>query len=297
MLNCGGKVAVQATQQIGKMRGGAQSHLMLADDGVPYVVKFQNNPQDLRVLVNEWLGTQLARMIGLPSPPCEIVEVTSWLIENAVELNISVGERVECCLPGLHFGSQFVGGLMPGSSVDYLPEPQLAEVRNLRDFAGMLVFDKWTCNSNGRQAVFHRKQRERKYTATFIDHGFCFGAGEWIFHDAPLRGVFARNLVYAEVKGWESFEPWLSRIREISIDRIWQVAEQIPPEWYRAEVEALEQLVERVYARRERIPEWITAFRESSREPFPNWKGIAAAGAPRIHGRVISVDDSQGRGV
>lgn len=290
-------MAVLATQQIRKMRGGAQSHLMLGGDGVPYVVKFQNNPQDLRVLVNEWLATHLARIVGLPAPPCEVVEVTSWLVENSGELNIRVGERIEPCMAGLHFGSQFIGGLLPGKSFDYLPEPQLLDVRNLKDFAGMLAFDKWTGNSNGRQAVFHRKQRERKYTATFIDHGFCFGAGEWVFHDAPLRGVFARNTVYAGITGWEDFEPWMTRIREIPVDRIWQIAEQIPPEWYKADVDALEKLVEEVYARRERIPEWIRAFRESSREPFPNWGGNRMPGVERVSERVVSVDKVQGRGV
>ncbi|HXA81629.1 MAG TPA: hypothetical protein VNY56_00895 [Methylomirabilota bacterium] len=29
-------------------------------------------------------------------------------------------------------------------------------VLNLTDFCGMLVFDKWTCNTNGRQAIFYR---------------------------------------------------------------------------------------------------------------------------------------------
>ena len=48
-------------------------------------------------------------------------------------------------------------GLMPGQVVDYLPEEQLDEVRNLAEFAGMLVLDKWTGNCNGRQAVFERK--------------------------------------------------------------------------------------------------------------------------------------------
>ena len=85
------------------------------------------------------------------------------------------------------------------------------EVRNLREFAGALVLDKWTCNANGRQALFHRKGRERRYSAAFIDQGFCFNAGEWRFLDAPLRGVYARNGVYRDVTGWESFEPWLSR--------------------------------------------------------------------------------------
>ena len=102
---------------------------------------------------------------------------------------------------GLQFGSQFVGGLMPGQVVDYLPEPQMDEVRNLAEFAGMLVVDKWTGNCNGRQAVFERKpRRAKKYRAVFIDQGYCFNAGEWTFPDSPLRGVFARNQVYAKVR-------------------------------------------------------------------------------------------------
>ncbi len=96
--------------------------------------------------------------------------------------------------------------------VDYLPEEMLIEVRNLGEFAGMLALDKWTGNANGRQAVFSKKSRERRYLATFIDQGYCFNAGEWKFVDAPLRGVYARNAVYRDVAGWESFEPWLARI-------------------------------------------------------------------------------------
>jgi hypothetical protein len=37
---------------------------------------------------------------------------------------------------------------------DFLPDEQLREIQNLGDFCGMLVFDKWTCNTNGRQAIF-----------------------------------------------------------------------------------------------------------------------------------------------
>jgi hypothetical protein len=42
--------------------------------------------------------------------------------------------------------------------------------------------------------------------------GYCFNAGEWNFSDAPLRGVYPRDEVYAGVRSWESFEPWPSRI-------------------------------------------------------------------------------------
>jgi hypothetical protein len=59
--------SVYALEQIRRMRGGSQAHLMRCSDKHYYVVKFQNNPQDRRVLVNELLGTLLARLLGLPT--------------------------------------------------------------------------------------------------------------------------------------------------------------------------------------------------------------------------------------
>ena len=183
-------MAVLAVQAIRRMRGGAQSQLMLGADGKLWVVKFQNNPQHLRVLANELIATRLAGAVGLTVPVTDVVEVTEWLIANSAEMQVELArggrERYKA---GLQFGSRFVGGLMPGQVVDYLPELQLREVRNLAEFAGMLCVDKWAGNCNGRQAVFERKPRERRYRATFIDQGFCFNAGEWTFPDTPLRGV------------------------------------------------------------------------------------------------------------
>jgi hypothetical protein len=244
---------------------------MLGADGHAYVVKFQNNPQHLRVLVNELMATKLAAAIGLAVPACDVVEVTDWLIDNTAELDMDLGARRERCRPGHCFGSRLVGGLMPGHLVDYLPEEQLNEIRNPEEFAGILALDKWTCNTNGRQAVFSRKAREKKYAATFIDFGYCFNAGEWVFRDSPLRGVYARNAVYREVTGWENFEPWLGRIETLEPDAVWGVAETVPPEWYEGDVGTMESLVEQLLKRRSRVREMIESFRNSSREPFPNW--------------------------
>ena len=235
---CGGgrrkvtSVAVIAVQQIRRMRGGAQSHLMLASDGNLYVVKFRNNPQHVRVLANEFLATRLAAAIGLAVPPSEVIEVSEWLIQNTEELTIELRGGGQRCQAGLHFASRWVGGLMPGQTVDYLPQEHLLEVRNLVEFAGILALDKWTCNINGRQAVFQKSRRERRYNATFIDQGYCFHAGDWKFVDANLGGVFAENTVYHGVTGWASFEPWLSRIENLAPETAWAIAETIPPEWY-----------------------------------------------------------------
>jgi len=255
------------------MRGGAQGQLMLGADGHVYVVKFQNNPQHLRVLANEFLASRLASAAGLTVPEVELVEVSSWLVENTPELEIDLGRARVKCQPGLQFGSRFVGGLMPGQVVDYLPEEQLVEVRNLEEFAGILALDKWTGNANGRQAVFTRKQRERRYRAVFIDYGYCFHAGDWKFENLPLRGVYYRNDVYREITGWESFEPWLTRFESMAAETVWAAANEVPPEWYGGDLTDVEALVEKLLARRSRIRELIEGFRKSDRKPFPKWGG------------------------
>jgi hypothetical protein len=253
------------------MRGGAQGHLMLGADGHAYIVKFQNNPQHTRVLANELLASRLAAAAGLTAPHAELIEVTPWLIDNTPELEIDFGRSREKCRAGLQFGSRLVGGLMPGQLVDYLPAEQLAEIRNGAEFAGILALDKWTGNANGRQAVFTRRPRERRYQAVFIDYGYCFHAGEWRFEDAPLRGVYHRNDVYLSVTGWDSFEPWLSRLETLPADAVWAAANEVPPEWYGGDLADIEALIEKLLARRSRIRELIEAFRDSDRLPFPNW--------------------------
>ncbi len=160
---------------------------------------------------------------------------------------------------------------MPGHVLDYLPEEQLQEVRNLDEFAGILALDKWTGNANGRQAVFARRQHERRYRAVFIDFGYCFHAAEWRFEDNPLRGIYYRNLVYRAVFGWDSFEPWLTRLETLAADVVWAAANEVPPEWYGGDLGDMETLVEKLLARRSRMRELIEAFATSDRAPFPNW--------------------------
>ena len=264
-------MAVVAVQHVRRMRGGAQGHLMRCADGHFYVVKFRNNPQHLRVLANEMLATRLAEAVGLPVPVTEVVEASDWLIEHTPELRIELAGNTIRCEAGLQFGSRYVVSPLEGQVFDYFPMNMLAKVRNLETFAGMLALDKWTGNANGRQAAFWRRLREQKYTVSFIDQGYCFNAGEWTFPDHPLRGVFARNEVYESVKGWDAFEPWLSAIEEMAAQRIWDLAGEIPPEWYGGEWGSLERLAEQLIERRKMVRELILVFRMSPRRPFPNW--------------------------
>ena len=283
-----------AIEHVRRMRGGAQAQLMRCDDEAYYIVKFQNNPQHLRILANEMLATRLAARLGLCVPQVEVVEVRPEIIAYTPDLVIQLGLGRKPCAAGKQFGSQFPGHPARMAVHDFLPDEQLRAVRNLSDFLGVLVFDKWTCNTNGRQAIFFRDPARAArrfalgirgaelwsagytapgYTAMMIDFGFCFNAGEWDFPDAPLRGLYARHRVYEGVAGMEAFEPWLARLENRITERVLgEEAAQIPPEWYGGDWDALERLLERLYRRRERVRELILSARNSGREPFPNWK-------------------------
>jgi HipA-like protein len=289
-----------AVEHVRRMRGGAQAQLMRCDDEAYYIVKFKNNPQHLRILANEMLATRLAARLGLHVPQVEVVEVRPEIIAYTPDLVMQLGIGRKPCAPGKQFGSQFPGHPARMAVHDFLPDEQLRSVRNLSDFLGVLVFDKWTCNTNGRQAIFFREPGDAAgdppagngpagnhaaagfpvvgstapgYTAMMIDFGFCFNAGEWDFPDAPLRGLYARHRVYDGVAGMESFEPWLARLEKQITERVLgEEAAQIPPEWYAGEWDALERLIERLYRRRERVRELILSARNSGHDPFPNWK-------------------------
>ncbi|HLV96283.1 MAG TPA: HipA family kinase [Candidatus Acidoferrales bacterium] len=263
----------QAVERIRRMRGGAQSHLMRCEDGSYYIVKFQNNPQGARILANELLATRLAARLGLPTAPAEVIDVPEELIANTEDLVMQLGRGRAPCRAGRQFGSRYPGSPADTAVYDFLPEPALDEVENLGDFAGMLSFDKWTCNTNGRQAIFFRPVTQTRYRAQMIDNGFCFNAGEWDFPDAPLRGIYMRHRVYARVTGIDSFEPWLSRIEsrigEAALD---ETQSEIPPEWYDDDADALQRLLEQLWRRRSLVRQLVISAWKSSAQPFPNWK-------------------------
>jgi len=267
---------ISAVQHLRPLRGGAQSHLLKASDGACYVTKFQNNPQHIRVLANEMLATMLGIALGLPMPRVEVIEVSDSLIEQTEDLRIDLGGVKIPCRSGRQLGSLYVGCECPGMTFDYLPRELLQKAANIGDFARALVLDKWTCNSDGRQAIFWKAPRRQRYSATFIDQGYCFNAGEWTFPDCPLRGVYANNCVYEGVTGWEVFEPALTRAEEMDADTIWRCAAEIPEEWYEGDRDGLNRLVDALHHRRGAIRKLIGEFRRSSRNPFPNWRDSPA---------------------
>jgi len=286
---------IQARQHIKRMRGGANAHLMLADDDRYYVVKFRNNPQHSRILANELICSALLDHLDLPNPGWDVIEVSRQVIEASPGLEMEFGLEVRRCEPGLHFASRFPVDPVRQAVYDYVPLSLLRGVINLRAFLGMVVFDKWVSNVDGRQVIFFRDRAKRwlehetaagaeasprslVYVASMIDHGFAFGAHNWSFSDQPEIGLYLRREVYDGVKGYDSFQPWLDRIISLPLGALDAPYRQIPPEWYDHERERLEALLEELYRRRLRTPDLLRGGKRASRDPFPNWRAAAAMG-------------------
>jgi hypothetical protein len=275
---------IQATRLIRKMRGGAQAHLLECDDGHFYVVKFLNNPQHRRILVNELVASVFLQYLQISTPAAAMVNLSTDFLEANPEIHIQLGSRHLKVEPGWHFGSRYPGDPAKVMVYDFIPDLMLQKVANLNEFLGVLVFDKWIGNADARQSIFFRarlqqwspSQTERPlrlgFVASMMDHGYIFDGPHWTFSDSPLQGLYFRPTVYRTVKSLDDFQPWLDRITHFPDEVVDQAQKQIPPEWLDGDQSSLEPLLVKLMARRKRVPDLIQDSRRGRINPFPEWK-------------------------
>lgn len=275
---------VQATRLIRKMRGGAQAHLVQCDDGHFYVVKFVNNPQHRRILINEWIASVFLDYLQISTPPAAIVNLSPGFLDANPEIYIQLGSRRLAVEPGWHFGSRYPGDPQKVMVYDFLPDTLLDKVVNAREFLGVLAFDKWIGNADARQSIFFRARLRQGpsaasapapragFVAQMMDHGFTFDGPHWKFPDSPLQGLYFRPNVYQNVRGWQDFEPWLDRVVYFPEEIVDTAQKQIPPEWVAEDAAALQALLEKLMSRRRRVPDLIRDSQRGRMNPFPEWK-------------------------
>jgi hypothetical protein len=272
---------LNAVRHIRKMRGGAQSHLLQADDGHYYVVKFRNNPQHRRVLVNELIAWEFLDYLKIAAPRAEVIQVSPEFLAANPDVYLTVGARRVAVETGRHFGSLFPGDPLTLAVYDFLPDALLAQICNLSDFRAILVFDRWIGNGDGRQSIFYRarvsdpftRQGRPGFVASMIDHGFAFNGPNWDFPESPLYGLYARPLVYRDVRSLDDFQPWLDLAMNFPEEVVDRALKGVPREWIDGDEEELERVLEELLRRRSRLPELIASAREGRSNPFPNWTG------------------------
>jgi hypothetical protein len=274
---------VNARRFIRKMRGGAQAHLLEADDGNFYIVKFQNNPQHRRILVNEVLAAGILEHLQIASPLHQIVHLSPEFLAATPDVHLQTGTRRTPVDPGWHFGSRHPGNPDVMAIYDFIPDALLSQVANPEQFLAVLAFDRWVANGDGRQCIFFRAQlkdwlarpgvppRKLGFVALMIDHGFAFNGPHWDLPDSALTGIYPRRIVYAGVRSITDFEPWIDRIANFPPEVIDKALRQIPPQWIANDADHLERLLDALIRRQKRIPELLEDCRKAPGNPFPRW--------------------------
>ncbi len=274
---------VDAIRLIRKMRGGAQAHLLECDDGHFYVVKFRNNPQHRRILINEWIASVFLNYLQISAPAAAIVNLSAEFLKSNPEIHIQLGTRRLAVEPGWHFGSRYPGD--PGKVLvyDFLPDLLLDKVVNVDEFRGVLAFDKWMGNADARQSIFFRARLRQwspgpeqppraGFVAHMMDHGYVFDGPHWNFPDSPLQGLYFRLNVYQKVSSWDDFQPWLDRVVHFPEEVVDEAQKQIPPEWLAEDADELDAMLGKLMSRRKRVPDLIRESRRGRVNPFPEWK-------------------------
>ena len=195
---------LDARRMLRKMRGGSQAHLLEAVDGHHYVVKFQNNPQHRRILINEWISAAFLSYLGLSCPAVAMIRITEEFLADNPDVYMQLGSRRFPPTPGWHFGSRFPGDPSRMAVYDFLPDALLAKVENLPEFLGVLAFDKWIGNADARQAIFYRARlrddgpnpgRAQEgslrlgFVGQMVDNGYVFEGPNWRLTESPVQGL------------------------------------------------------------------------------------------------------------
>jgi len=288
---------IWALEHVRRMRGGAQSQLLMCADGKRYVVKFQNNPQGRRILVNELLCFILADHLGLPTQPSRVIDLSPGLIRRSRhQMMVETATGRASLVAGRCFGSEYAESGI--ATIELQTRLNVNEIENVRDFWGILTFDLWTCNTDLRQVLYFKSGN--RYRMRMIDNGHCFSGSKWGFVDAPGLALFWNRGVYKDVAGIESFQPWLSRIESIDNSILEQAVALIPPEWYGARREAIEGLLRSLMSRRFQVRDQLLWLRRQNPLLFPRWRvtpepAIAwqTADVPvLLHQQIIALDES-----
>jgi hypothetical protein len=150
---------------------------IVTDEGKAYC-KALGNPEGPHALACEWVGTQLARWLRLPTFDFGLIQIGA-----ADEIPFSSGGRAS---PGPAFVTRAERGHTWGGS-----SKELTRIDNPADVAGLVVLDTWTLNCDrNAPADMHRSPNydnvflsaERSCRGRFqlvaMDHTHCFTCGK-----------------------------------------------------------------------------------------------------------------------
>ncbi len=230
-----------------------------AEGPVDCVVKLSSamNPPETAVIsyLCEWLGTAIARLLGIPTPRPYEVAITQPFADAIVDPEWRELARRSI---GSAFGSEHVGGA--GSITQWTPElPSHELCLPACDLIGFDVFIQNVDRRAGNPNLFVRRKELIAY-----DHGEAF-AFLWDFR-GPFSSVedpMFEMLEQHALRGWvHGYQASLERFREnlelLTDELLDSVIEATPKRWQVGIASGkLEQVVEFLKRRRDAAGKWL----------------------------------------
>ncbi len=214
------------------------------DDGYQYWVKDSWEGLHNRALVNEWLGSNLAKSLGIPIPDCTLVVIQDGSFDPS-----RLSFRPKSIIPGsIAFGSKnldsaidIADGILP------LHEKRVFDlITNPSSLIEICLFDLWTSNSDRHSYNYNLVVTRAHEELTFyaIDHAQLFQGNDYSnillereeFSDAT--GSLYGTKVFQTITRLLDFslrkrvsEEFCRKINETAEIDVLNILQEVPNEW------------------------------------------------------------------
>ncbi|MCX6010314.1 MAG: hypothetical protein NTW48_09880 [Chloroflexi bacterium] len=225
----------QAKTYLTKLSSGNSKPVVFeTTDGKRWLVKYKNNPQGLRILVNEWVASNLAKLLGLTTPDCSLVILDEELLE--IESIVVPGTTTKI-QAGLSFGSNYIERANNNPT-----RYQMEHLDNAHTIPGIIVMDTWIDNPdrddrdrNFSNIMVSPGPLRSRYTLYAIDFG-KIGSSNWTANELvgktntlKLRGY--NRLFRPLVIGKSAFQSFLNALELVPDETIESTISTVPNEW------------------------------------------------------------------
>ncbi|MNW33493.1 hypothetical protein D3C74_104560 [compost metagenome] len=252
--------------------GSTKPYYIIGEDGNTYAVKFKENPQGIKSIINEYICSELAKILLLPVPEPALVNVSpDFLSIYGKTLGDFIGEEVT---HGFHFGTQKIKkayAIETGAMIEL--------ATNINVISELFIFDLFICNSdrdsNGGNLLFDAKEKK----IVILDHTHAFDLGTiWDAQQLrmrigmPFQLLNPNGFVYKKlipyVGGFNPFKSILDKLNGMTHEQIWHIIDSVPDEWLLSSEEKIA-LRDYLCDRKDRIHETLPLLKGC----MHNWKG------------------------
>jgi hypothetical protein len=265
--------AIAAIRAVSPIKNGVtKPYYVTCKHNETYAVKFAQNPEGARVLLNEFVCAKIAQELELPLPePALIVASDEFISDHGNAIADHIGAPPE---KGLHYGTVKIKKVFPIPSARIIDE-----ARNKAVVPEILIFDQFISNSdrdrNGGNLLFDATNK----LVVLIDHTHAFELGP-IWDAAQLRqrigqpfqlfdstGYVYKKLI-PHIDGNNPFHTILGKMSRMTDETLWHIINGVPDEWGMSPEEK-EILHLYLLDRKNRIEEVLPLMRTI----LPRWKG------------------------